>query len=179
MGVAAPWPQHGVDKVQKVHVGRFALEVPAQAESINYIPDAPLVFNMGRYKLAVSLVYPADIFGPGTDAFKGSQFRLIDYPGLIYSRTRKTPLPSDDKDMRIVRAALEEKSSRFVGLKKANIYTKEGVTAYYAEINFSEFTGDLILTHTDIPDRYVRVLMSSGNPEVLLKLIPTFVKVGQ
>ena len=176
-----PWPEKAqTSSYPTVPISNltFTVNAPAAFKGLTVAAgaQATLVAQYPDYRIALSLEdlpEPATETGAGdlTAAKARSKRRPIDVFDILFTAKPQQPEPKNLYDAWLWRSAFAIKARFYESTTKGEIRRNGKWTAFIADVKRSPYTRATVITHKDIPSRYLRILDTGAPDNVIAALI--------
>jgi hypothetical protein len=170
-GQPQPWPAPPEAETAAFRFGPFNIAAPTEWRHAVIAPDGGIIFLYGNgKKLGIWLETP-EHYALSSEALSMSGYAFTDVPKIIYTQTPDQAPARNPAKMAVWNAAMTDKRIRFEGAQTGTIYQQPGLTAYYADIHFSEFTSDIIIASPKAYESQLRFLAKDIDSKTLTGII--------
>ena len=176
-----PWPENvQANSYPTVPLSNltFTINAPAAFKGLTVAAgaQATLVAQYADYRIAVSLEdLPEPTAGTGaaelTAAKAQSKRRPIDVFDILFTAKPQQAEPKNLYEAWLWRSAFAIKARFYESTTKGEIRRNGKWTAFIADVKRSPYTRATVITHKDVPSRYLRILDTGAPENVIADLI--------
>lgn len=147
----------------------FIVSIPRKYSKITVLwgPLPHYTIHFDKYLISISLEDVPNISQITGNNGNYSHDKLFD---IIFTQIPNKPEPMNRIDRLLWRFAFRSKASQYKSATKGIIYRKDKWTAYTVNIQEISYTRKTIITHKDIPNRFLQIL-DDGAPKVVIERI--------
>lgn len=171
-------PQKGAEPTFPLSNLTFTVNVPVAFTGLTVAAgaQATLVAQYPAYRIAVSLEeLPEPAAGTGTADLTAAKARSkrkpIDVFDILFTAKPEQPEPKNLYEAWLWRSAFAIKARFYESTTKGEIRRNGKWTAFIADVKRSPDTRATVITHKDIPSRYLRILDTGAPDNVIAALI--------
>lgn len=175
---AKPYPKlEFLEQTDIVKTPVFKLQVPTNGTIHKSTLTRKQIVYQNHIGLLIEQIEEKDFMLDIPKAFSKSQFKVSDYPAIMFLNTVQHPEPTDYYDRYIWRLALINKGNYF---SSGRFYISKinGFNLYHAEVQVGPITDMVFATVKDTPDVLLKIYNYGLDREVFNKILASIVSTN-
>ncbi|WP_163832443.1 hypothetical protein [Spartinivicinus ruber] len=175
VAVFKPYPiLMGLEQAEIIQTPAFKLKVPVYGEMHQSTLIRKQIVYQNQTGILIEQVAEKDFVLAIPRAFSKSQFRVSNYPEIMFLKTAQQPEPTGYYERYIWRLALTNKGNYF---NSGNFYIskKSGIDLYHAEVKVGPITDMVFVTVATNPDILLKIYNYGLDPETFSNVLASIV----